>query len=299
MASIAATLVNWMLPLRGSRKRMSSEEGMARYYAANVPTPAPVPERLRLEFHIGEHTLGALRFHTVAPHAASQNAKALRIVYFHGGAYVNAMVAAHWQIIAGLVRRTGATVDVPHYPLAPKHSWAEAFPLVKRLALARLATSQGSRVAFVGDSAGAGFALALAQVMQAEGHPLPDRLVLMSPFLDVGVGDLRQLELAKRDRMLAAPGLRWAGRQWAGTLPMVDARVSPLYGALAGLPPMAVLTGTADLLNADAHRLRDKAVETNQPLTFIEYPDMFHVWMGAPIPEARNALDDVAQFLRA
>lgn len=287
-----------MLPLRGSRKRMSSEKGMAAFYAANVPTPAPVPERLRIEFHIREHALGALRFHTVAPYT-HKDANTLRILYFHGGAYVNEMVAAHWQIIAGLVRRTGATVDIPHYPLAPKHSWADAFPLVKRLALARLATSYGSRVAFVGDSAGAGFALALAQVMQAGGHPLPDRLVLLSPFLDVGVGDPRQLELAKRDRMLAAPGLRWAGRQWAGTLPIIDPRVSPIHGALTGLPPMAVLTGTADMLNADAHRLRDKAVATSQPLSFIEYPDMFHVWMGAPIPEARSALDDVAQFLRA
>ena len=104
-----------------------------------------------LEFHITENSLGDLRFHTVAPH--KPDASALRIVYFHGGAYVNEMVAAHWQIIAGLVRRTGATVDVPHYPLAPRHSWADAFPLVKRLALNRLATSQGGRMVFVGDSA--------------------------------------------------------------------------------------------------------------------------------------------------
>ena len=64
------------------------------------------------------------------------------------------------------------------------------------------------------------------------------------------------------------------------------------------MPPMAVFTGTADLLNTDAHRLRNRAAEAKLPLTFFEYPDMFHVWMGAPIPEGRAALDEVAQFLR-
>lgn len=294
MASVAAKLVNWILPLRGSKNRMSSEEGMAQYYARHVSTPAPVPERLAREFRISEDAWGDLRFHTVAPHNPT---RALRILYFHGGAYVNEVVSAHWNIIAALVRSTGATVDVPHYPLAPQHTWADAFPLLKQFALARLTIAAGSHVAFVGDSAGAGLALALAQVMRDEGHPLPRQLVLLSPFLDVGVNDPQQLESAKRDRMLAAPGLRWAGRQWAGELPVDDPRISPIYGDLTGLPPVAVFTGTSDLLNTDAHRLREKAAQANHPLAFVEYPDMFHVWMGAPIPEARAALDEVAQFL--
>ncbi|OYU30611.1 MAG: hypothetical protein CFE39_12515 [Comamonadaceae bacterium PBBC2] len=293
MASIAAHLVNWLLPLRGSKKRMSSEEGMAQHYARNIPKPAPVPARLAQEFHIHEDALGALHLHTVAPR---QSVSALRLVYFHGGAYVNEMVGAHWNIVAGLVRRTGATVDIPHYPLAPRHTWADAFPLLQDLALDRLATSPN--LAFVGDSAGAGLALALAQVLHSEGHALPNRLVLMSPFLDVNVSDPQQWGLAQRDRMLAAPGLRWAGRQWAGALSTQDPRISPIYGSLAGLPPLMVLTGTADLLNTDAHRLRKAAAAAQHPLRFLEYPDMFHVWMGAPIPEAHAALDAVAEFLR-
>lgn len=294
MASISACRINWVLPLQGVRKRMSSEERMAQHYARNVPTPAPVPAGLAREFQISEGTWGDLRFHTVAPRSP---ANGLRIMYFHGGAYVNEMVGAHWNIVAGLVRRTGATVDIPHYPLAPKYTWAHAFPPVQSLALDRLTSSPVGRVVFVGDSAGAGFALALAQIMRDEGLPLPNHVVLLSPFLDVSVNDPQQWGLAKRDRMLAAPGLRWAGRQWAGELPINDPRVSPIYGELRGLPPLAVLTGTSDLLNADAHRLRKMALKEKHPLRFFEYPEMFHVWMGAPIPEARAALDNIAEIL--
>lgn len=229
MASVAAKLVNFLLPLRGSEKRLSSEEGMAQYYTQHVSTPVPASDHLLQEFRISEHMLGDLRFHTVVPRSERST---LRILYFHGGAYVNEMVGAHWNIVAGLVRRTGATVDIPHYPLAPKHTWAEAFPLVQRLAMDRPTTSPGNPVAFVGDSAGAGLLLALAQVMKAEGNPLPDSLVLLSPFLDVSVNNPQQLEVARHDRMLAAPGLRWAGRQWAGALPMDDPRVSPSTGVL-------------------------------------------------------------------
>ncbi len=62
---------------------------------------------------------------------------------------------------------------------------------------------------------------------------------------------------------------------------------------------MLVLTGTYDLLHADAWQLRDKALAENVPLTYRSYDKMFHVWMAAPIPEARKVLDEVAAFMRS
>jgi monoterpene epsilon-lactone hydrolase len=97
--------------------------------------------------------------------------------------------------------------------------------------------------------------------------------------------------------MLAVPGLQWAGRQWRGQLTADDPRVSPLYGSLQGLPSVAVFTGTADLLHTDALRLREKAEAAGHSMTYHERAGLFHVWVGAPIPEAKEALDAAARFL--
>lgn len=42
--------------------------------------------------------------------------------------------------------------------------------------------------------------------------------------------------------------------------------------------------------------LPGRAQTANHPLSFIEYPGMFHVWMAAPIPGAQQALGDVARL---
>jgi len=224
---------------------------------------------------------------------------AARLLYVHGGAYVNELVGAHWSIVAGLARRTGAAVEIPLYPLAPRYSWADAAgPLLALIRRMRTESPVGS-FTMAGDSAGGGLSLSLCQVLRDSSEPQPDRLVLLSPFLDARVNQPEQHVLAQKDRMLALPGLRWAAEQWARELSIDDARVSPLNGSLTGLPPILVLTGTSDLLHSDAIRLRDRAVEQAAPLTYRAYEDMFHVWMGAPIPEASKALNEVASFMRA
>ncbi len=161
------------------------------------------------------------------------------------------LVGPHLDIVAGLARRTRATVDIPIYPLAPKHTWANAagppLALTKRL---RAETPTGC-FAIAGNSAGGGLSLSLCQVLRDQGEPLPDCRVLLSPRLDGRVDHAAQLVIAGKDRMLAPPGLRWAAEQWGRGIDVDDPRISPIQGALRRLPRMLVLTGTYDVLYSD------------------------------------------------
>lgn len=293
MPSLRARFVNLILPLLGTKAGLASAEVLSQSLAKHPPVPVGPPARARRQFNITERKIGRMHVYAVAP---KSNAGAASVLYLHGGAYVHELTGWHWRIVEGLVRRTGATVHVPCYPLAPSNTWADAFPPVRELAN-ELIDARGASVTFMGDSAGGGFALALAQVMRDAGECLPNRIVLLSPWLDVATNHPDQDILASKDRLLAAPGLQWAGHQWAGALPVSDPRISPLNGALAGLPPIALLAGTADLLYVDAERLRDQARLSGHALRFIPYQGLFHVWMAAPIPEADQALDDVASFM--
>lgn len=73
--------------------------------------------------------------------------------------------------------------------------------------------------------------------------------------------------------------------------------LSPLYGELAGLPPILQLIGSCELLVPDARLLRDKAQVQKHPFEHREYSGMFHNWMLSPIPEGRQAVAEIAEFI--
>jgi acetyl esterase/lipase len=149
----------------------------------------------------------------------------------------------------------------------------------------------------MGDSAGGGLALAVAQQLRDAGGTPPDRLVLLSPWLDVTCSHPDQPALARLDRMLGIPGGRVLGRWYAGARAVDDPLASPLFGDLRGLPPIQVFSGTHDVLNPDARRLRDLAARAGATCDLREYPGMFHVWVLLSIPEAKRAFAELAAFL--
>ncbi len=253
--------------------------------------PALPPARLQRDLHIRDTTGWSGRRFELSAHADRR--KGPHILYFHSGAYVMQLIAPQWTLIAGLVRRTGGTASVALYPIAPEHDWRQGLDAADQ-AFDELAEKVGAdNIVVCGDSAGGGLTLAIALKRRDEAKPLPAGLVLFSPWLDITVSGADQPELAKRDPSLNIPMLRRAGEMWARGTDGTSPYVSPLFGDHRGLPPTLVFTGTRDLLYSDARRLAEKA-----PNVRLEtYPEMFHVWMAAPIPEAKRAVDQAAAFM--
>ena len=121
--------------------------------------------------------------------------------------------------------------------------------------------------------------------------------MLYSPWLDATASDEGQAPIEPKDRMLAIAGLKACGSRYAGDLPLTDPRLSPLFGPLDGLPPIAIFAGTHDILLPDARRLVEKLTALGAKPLYREYEKMFHDWMLFPIPEGRQALDETAAFL--
>ena len=126
-----------------------------------------------------------------------------------------------------------------------------------------------------------------------------DGLVLYAPWVDVTMTNPRIEEVQRRDRVLRVPGLAWAGRAWAADLDPTDPRVSPLYGDPAGLPPMRIFQGDADIVGPDVIEFARKAARAGVDVRLRVEPGGFHVYvLSVPtIPEARAALDRSARFI--
>ena len=260
--------------------------------------PALPSAAFRAKFSVQESDVAGQQLWTAAPRESAGSP--LRILYIPGGAYINQPLALHWDIAEQLIERTDATLVMPFYPLAPENDWQPAFEMVNTIYASLVEEVGAEHVVIMGDSSGGGIALALVQQIRDQNEPLPAAVVLFSPWLDVTLSDPDQVALDQRDFILSMDMLRIGGKWWAGDLPTTDPRISPLFGSLQGLPPIAVFTGTDDLLYPDATRLAENAKVANTCLSLFEYKNMFHVWVGVLpgiIPEAARALDEAAAFV--
>lgn len=223
------------------------------------------------------------------------NDKQNRLIYIHGGAYVNDLIKAHWDIIEYLIKKSDCCVIVPIYWLAPRSYFDNELPFMRKVY-----ETYGKNECFIaGDSAGAGFALALAIELRNHNKPLPKSLFLFSPWLDVTMTNPKINALQKDDVMLGSEGLIWCGKQWAKERKTNDPLISPIYDELNDLPPLYIYQGTADIFLADVEKFDEKIKTTNTPCQTKIYQDGFHVFMGATfLPESREVLNEVAKLIK-
>jgi acetyl esterase/lipase len=220
------------------------------------------------------------------------------LMYLHGGGYIFPLLPPHWTIVRALIEATGAAVTLPLYPLAPEHDHRPAWAMVDAVYDELLQEGAGKRLALVGDSAGANFALSVAIRRRNSGATLPDRLILFSPWLDLTLSDPAAREVEHRDGILAVDGAIQCGRWWAAEKDPRLPEFSPLYADLAGLPAMALFQGTNDIFIADARSFKARATAQGAGLHYYEYEGAYQVFIGArSTRESRDVYRRVAAFL--
>jgi acetyl esterase len=227
-----------------------------------------------------------------------RNANGGAVVYCHGGGWVVGGPDSHGPACQTLAARSGATVILVDYRLAPEHRYPAAIDDCFTVLV--WAASRFARLAVAGDSAGGqlaastalrarevGISLELqALIYPATNYPEPDT------YGGVGVGTT-----------LDGPGMRWYWDQYM----VDDARTaepdcSPLRAEdLSGLPPALILTAENDPLRAEAVVYAERLREAGVPVTLHDYDGLIHgfIRMRAVIDRADEALTEVADAVGA
>lgn len=223
----------------------------------------------------------------------------MHVLHLHGGGFVEQPGRHHWVFARWLVHRLGATVTLPMYPLAPGADHHEIWPVAQHSYERFLASHRPEDRVVLGDSCGGALALALAQLLRDRDEPVPSRIGLFSPWLDLAVADPLSARIAPHDPALGIEGLRQAGQWYAADTALDDPEISPVDADLRGLGRIAAFVGTRDLLLAGARRLERDAEQVGQDIELHEYPGMYHNWIMQPVPEARVARRHLLDFLRS
>ena len=87
--------------------------------------------------------------------------------------------------------------------------------------------------------------------LSANGKPVPSKLILASPWLDLTLKNPAIKYYAKFDPLLAVPGHTEAGRIWAGGDDPSNYLLSPINGDMSVLPPTTVFAGTREIFCPD------------------------------------------------
>jgi acetyl esterase/lipase len=221
------------------------------------------------------------------------------ILHFHGGGYLAGSARTHLGMLARLSAASGAPVDAPDYRLAGEAPAPAAFEdaLAVWNALMR-AGRDPKRIVLGGDSAGGGIALALLAELCAQGTP-PAGLYAFSPWVDLTLSGASLAENAEVDPLLPGARICELVETIRGTLPANDPRLSPLFAAFPGAPPVLLQAGRTEILRDDTLRMAGRLEAEGADVRLRLWPDTPHVVQifGDWLPEARDGCAEAAAFV--
>jgi acetyl esterase/lipase len=224
------------------------------------------------------------------------------VLYFHGGVYVigDAFLAA--ELASQVGRRTQAKVISVDYRLAPEHPYPAAVDdaLAAYEALLRNGIAP-SDIAFAGESAGGGLAVATLVNARDHGLPLPAAAFLMSPYADLTLAGTSMEAKRELDPLLSPELLQARVADYTSGKDAALGLISPIFADLSGLPPLIIQAGTHEVLLDDAVRLARQAAAADVQVILDITPGVPHVFQAyhAILDEATAALDRAGQLLSA
>jgi epsilon-lactone hydrolase len=224
------------------------------------------------------------------------------VLYFHGGVYVIGDAFQAAGLASQVGRRTDAKVISVDYRLAPEHPYPAAVDdaLGAYEALLDNGTAP-SDIAFAGESAGGGLAVATLVNARDHGLPLPAAAFAMSPYADLTLSGATMETKRHADPLFTPEAFparvadHTAGHDAAAGL------ISPVFADLSGLPPLIIQAGTHEVLLDDAIRLARQAATADVEVTLDITPGVPHVFQAYYpfLDEAAAALDRAGQLLSA
>lgn len=226
------------------------------------------------------------------------------LLYLHGSGYVACSPRTHRGLVSQLCSRARVPAFVPDYRLAPRYRYPAANE--DALAAYRWLESLGytpDRIVVAGDSAGGHLAMGLCLALRELGDPPPAGVVMFSPLADPTFATAAERDGTHHDPYFTGKlGKRMLALYCRDGDPE-DHRFAVLgcgEADAAALPPMLVHAGGSEALAADAEAVCAFVRRAGGDCRMRIWPGQAHVFqiLYRFVPEAREALDEAAGFVR-
>ena len=205
-------------------------------------------------------------------------------------------------MIADIVGTLGCEAVMPRYRLAPEHPFSAGYD--DCLAAYQGLLARGLRpdqIVLGGDSAGGNLVLALLAHLSDTGQDMPQSAFVLSPVVDLAAGFGSMTENAKSEVLLVAERFAELGEMYLQGADAQNPKASPFHADFEKCPPLLMHCCDGEVLRDDTLEMQRKLVGLGHDVLVRSWPNAFHVFhiMRGHFPEARAALDDVIDFIKA
>jgi acetyl esterase/lipase len=220
------------------------------------------------------------------------------ILHLHGGWFSWGSAQAFRLLVGHIAARAGVEAFVPDYKLAPENPFPAAVHDVQACYSGLIARGT-RRIALSGDSAGGTLALVLLSLASNTGGVSPVGAAVQSPVTDLALKGSSFETRAAADPYFTRPQAEGLVRSYLSDADALNPMASPLYGSLAGLPPIRIHVGQDEVLLEDSSRYFEKAVAAGVDAEL-------DIWVGMPhgfanfvgkLKASAQALDAIGAFL--
>ena len=283
--------------MAGMRALVEPNKGKMQGLAGRAPYDA-IMERVAPPEGVSfrEETIGGVPGWWCEPTGALPHAA---ILHLHGGWFNWGSAAAFRHLVGHIARGAGAAAFVPDYRLAPTHPFPAANEDAEAC-YAALAADRTRQIVLTGDSAGGNLALVSLSRAARSAHP-PLGAAVLSPVTDLAMTGPSWETRAVADPYFTRPQVEALIASYLGGGVASHPSASPLFGELAGLPPIRVHVGDDEVLLDDARRYVERAVAANVDATLDVWQGMPHGFLGGigRFAAASQALADIGCFISA
>lgn len=303
MASIQYKLVGTLFRVLRVNKMLDKEgpefEKLLETYRIKQKKPLAVPYKRMDDFDIITKTVEGTTVYVVRKKGAMPQ-KA--VLYLFGGGYILPPDPGDIVLSGQIAKETDAEVWFPIYPMAPEHTLAETVRNTLQVYREILKSYPSENVRFFGTSSGGGLAMSVCIYIRHEqlNVPLPGKLVLQSPGLQVPPSEEQKEEMRKREKADIMIPPRFFDRIAPVLATGNDAYLlSPLLSDLTGFPPIDIFYGTREVMIAYLKDFKKVCRQYGVELNVHIGRGMMHCWGAMEfVPEAKAVRQEYFQALR-
>lgn len=303
MASVQYKLVNTLFKMLRVNKMLDKEgeefEKLLETYRIKQKKPLAVPYKKMSEFDIITKTVDNTTVYVVR----KKNDKPQKaVLYLFGGGYILPPDPGDIVLCGQIAKETGAEVWFPLYPMAPEHTLSETVKSTLQVYQEILKSYDAENVRFFGTSSGGGLAMSLCMYIRHEqvDVPLPGKLVLQSPGLQVPPSAEQKEEMRKREKV----DIMIPPRFFDNIAPVLATGdeaylLSPLLFDLTGFPPIDIFYGTREVMIAYLKDFRKVCKQYSVDLNVHIGKGMMHCWGAMEfVPEAKAVRQEYFKALQ-